>query len=100
MKQTHTPGPWTTWNDGIRASNGEQVATVHAVDADHSKRYGSGPSDANARLIARAPEMRAFVARVARQGCGCSSRALRENEPECDSCDARALLAAIDGTEA
>ena len=53
----HTPGPWTTWNDGIKAPNGEIVCTVHALDADHSKIYGNGQSDHNADLIARAPTL-------------------------------------------
>lgn len=69
--QGHTPGPWQTWNDGVKAANGEIVAQVFTVDADHAKRYGMGESDANARLIADAPRLATRVERLeaALRGC-------------------------------
>jgi hypothetical protein len=55
---TATPGPWQTWNDDIRGANGVTIACVYATDNDAGKRYGRGESDANAALIASAPELR------------------------------------------
>ncbi len=50
----HTPGPWTAWGTTIRANKGDYVASakyypIPGVDDDNS--------DANARLIAAAPEL-------------------------------------------
>jgi hypothetical protein len=94
-KTKHTPGPWEPYQDGIRASNGEIIATVHHVDADTGKFYGMGESDATARLIAKAPELLAMVQDFADTAYSTKPEyfdRLRVLESE-----ARALLAEIDG---
>ncbi len=51
----HTPGPWT-WNnyDTMRGANGRIVF-------QHSEHQGEPPSQADARLIATAPELLAVA---------------------------------------
>ena len=54
----HTPGPWERWDDGIKSiGDSIDICRVYAVPADDSTQYGSGESDANARLIAAAPDL-------------------------------------------
>lgn len=55
---THTPGPW--FNDGtdIMAEDNFCVATIHRPRMDDEGTYMSnGQANANARLIAAAPEL-------------------------------------------
>ena len=65
---THTPGPWTqdpNDSDMIFGPHGESVATVTAVLRDDvtGRPVWTTVDDANARLIAAAPEMLDLVAR-------------------------------------
>jgi hypothetical protein len=65
MNNGWTAGPWRTWEDGIRAATGEHIATVWSLgEVDEGKHYGRGQSDANARLIAAAPELAAELQSV------------------------------------
>ena len=66
MTDKHSPTPWNEYEDGVVCGTGEVVATVRHLDADTNKRHGAGESDANARLIAAAPELLAFVEQIAR----------------------------------
>lgn len=58
----HTPAPWSISGVGpksrtiYRATSGS-VYPVCDVTADNLNRYGAGDLDANARLIATAPEL-------------------------------------------
>lgn len=78
----HSPGPWK-WDGGLRIydATDEQVAKVEASDAD-------------ARLIAAAPELLDLVRRYER-GCCCHPTDGLDACPECR--EAAALLARIDG---
>ena len=60
----HTPGPWKV---ETRTQRGEFVQTSHITTPDGSHLANVGPCniDANARLIASAPDMLAFAKRVA-----------------------------------
>jgi hypothetical protein len=97
----HTPGPWKMYSGKLRPKFPTPIIEVQTVDgtpvvpwpgfddSDRSKREHL----ANARLIAAAPEMYAFVSAVL-DGCNdggyCS----------CWRCNqARALLNKIDGTD-
>lgn len=65
----HTPGPWTIVKESndaiIRYSDGELVSYVARI-YDTALCAEHGTIDANARLIAAAPEMRVFVERAGR----------------------------------
>jgi hypothetical protein len=51
----HTPGPWTVGRDFSIIAGSEEIAALYTNDgADDSKPY---PVEANARLIAAAPEL-------------------------------------------
>ena len=53
MKTKHTPGPWRVWENLIQVSpNGPSICYFEA---------GQQPSEANARLIAAAPELLAAL---------------------------------------
>lgn len=65
MPDNHTPGPW--FNDGtdIMAEDNFCVATVHRPRMDDEGTYMSnGRANANARLIAAAPELLAALKRI------------------------------------
>ena len=84
----HTPGPWTIENKGVILGSEDFPIAYMA--------FTSGEIDeANARLIAAAPEMLdiliAFVHDADKMGC--------DHEPapeECYICQARALLAKVE----
>ena len=110
----HTPGPWATDMDGLMVwgmSGQMRVADVRGFG--HLTGKGTmGLSDeeaiaileANARLIAAAPDMAEALREIAEQGCCFSDRQTAEHEcwrlaetiPNvnlCSSCIARAALA-------
>ncbi|MCK5605642.1 hypothetical protein KAR91_27355 [Candidatus Pacearchaeota archaeon] len=63
MAEKHTPGPWT-YNDytkTIRGPYNHWIATMDSFD-------GAVNNQANARLIAAAPEMLTFIEKVRLQG--------------------------------
>ena len=65
-----TPGPWVAHYGEIVSENGWVVATVHGPDRrDRGKERAAmlEYTDANARLIAAAPEMYELLRRSARQ---------------------------------
>lgn len=88
MRGGHTPGPWryqpTAGNHDYSVyaeqGNGRDVALV--------REFHEG----NARLIAAAPDLLAFVAEYARVSCECD-----DVPGGCGPCRARALLARIEG---
>jgi pimeloyl-ACP methyl ester carboxylesterase len=55
----HTPGPWTAWKEeeyhAIGSSNGRALALVYLCD--YPEEQGEKQAQANARLIAAAPEL-------------------------------------------
>lgn len=84
-KAKFTPGPWR-----FEESNG-------VIYGDHSRileRAGEANWTANARLIAKAPEMYALLERL---GQRCSADAGKMPHGDCEFCAALALLASIDG---
>ena len=58
--KTHTPGPWKI---EMRTRSGEFVRTTHITGTDGSHLANVGPCsiDANARLIAAAPDLLAAL---------------------------------------
>ena len=71
MNTKHTPGPWTVGivgRNGYLSQNLPQRAPLAVVEFDETEPLDSDTQDepmANARLIALAPEMLAFVGAVA-----------------------------------
>ena len=68
MEHKHTPGPWTADEFGYINAGGQQIADVHVYDSSncmdcgqcekHSARNEPKlPYEANARLMAAAPEL-------------------------------------------
>ena len=93
----HTPGPWRVEVDekgdiGVFADNYGLIC----YPAEDNYQV-------NARLIAAAPEMRAFVEQAAKHPCQCDYFYADDNgyptSDGCLMCDARALLARIDGQD-
>jgi len=88
-----TPGPWLISEQNpingvdarISATNGQAICTLF--------RQANG--DANARLIAEAPEMLEIVREFVETAADLDSH--RTCEPECHVWKARALLARIEG---
>jgi len=62
MGTTHTPGPWRGSNE-IRAEDGMIIAEVFAMEdcRDDGKYSHACEAEANARLIAAAPELLAAL---------------------------------------
>ncbi len=87
MHSTHTPGPWTAQPIGdeteanILGAGRELVATV---------------SDNDALLIAAAPELKDFLLDVPHNDMTATHR-LVKHVAGCRGCEARALLAKIEG---
>ena len=93
---THTPGPW-------RIGRGAQ-ADPFAIEAEartvaHVKHAGRDQTEANARLIAAAPEMLDALYDLVLQAddTGCSDDLIVTSARAIET--ARALLDRIDGTE-
>ena len=59
MTTKHTPGPWTTTGPNVRADNGALVATAQDHWNDH--KTPQEEKEANAQLIAAAPELLAAL---------------------------------------
>ena len=83
-----SPGPWThayagTGDYAVYDANGEHLCSVAAIPGDVATE------DADARLIAAAPELRALVRKLMGMDGGMA-------QPD-DYVSARALLARIDG---
>jgi hypothetical protein len=92
MGQRHTPGPWHAEWDGERWAIRAVASTVAEIYA--TEPYDKERDAPDARLIAKAPEMRAWIAGIAR-GSYAENRADIAGLTD----DARALLATIDGTD-
>ena len=101
--RTHTPGPWETadlhvkgnYARVVNATTGETIAIV--VD-DPCNLTPSAEAQANARLIAAAPDMLALLRRI----MACLSKDGRHNSEERQkdiAQEARALIARIDRAE-
>jgi hypothetical protein len=97
----HTPGPWTVepWAEdggfGIKSPHGLWFANVYPVP--------SHPAEANARLIAAAPEMYDFIRKVSIDCENDRERCEFGSGPRCDFHDldnhaeaARGLLAKLE----
>ena len=52
----HTPGPWDVDGVNITAKCGQVICETFSVEADYEKRFYP-TADANARLIAAAPDL-------------------------------------------
>ena len=86
----HTPGPWTNGtlvlNDGsVAVVNPDLRRRICRVDDD-------GDLEANARLIAAAPDLLALVLKAHKDLCGCQSFG-----EDCGWPDARAAIAKATG---
>lgn len=90
----HSPGPWRRDTTGgmkgdVRAANGRWVALCYGIGNQtgcYSEKFTRAVNDANARLIAAAPEMLALLRRV-----------MASDQRVYD--EIAALLARIDGDE-
>jgi hypothetical protein len=108
----HTPGPWVAEDrrkaalPNIRVVCGEkevaQMSHVHMRDHRWSDGWTNEQADAidmvglaNARLIAKSPEMHAFLERVVSQ-CHQGNLANDRCGDECLGCEAQAILREIE----
>ena len=83
----HTPGPWTVNGRSIDSIDRRIVATTEGIY--RRERARPAEQEANARLIAAAPELLTFVRTVLDH---------HDEDPIIDlKSDARALLARIEG---
>ena len=96
----HTPGEWT-WEhreDGIKVSVVDGFVTARFSRDNEKMRH---EAEANARLMAAAPEMYELVKQMMDEVgaiiCGCV--VLRPHEGKCRWCRAHTLIAKIDGEE-
>ena len=98
-KVAHTPGPWRVGGNYVFAQDGfvALVGCVHRTPAE---------GDANARLIAAAPDLLALAKRYASECRECDGEGrilvtFNDREAEYDSCDAcadiRAAIAKAEG---
>jgi len=107
MAGKHTPGPWH-WDSqddvidcgnlpALRAANGETICHF-GDDTDYYPTEGNPPSEADARLIAAAPELRAALEELYALVRGESPRLLDEDSGGDANLDIeiRNLLATID----
>ena len=88
---SHTPGPWSYENCGRSSGHEEHITTRHDTLPNIAQVFGSKRSQADAALIAAAPDLYAALDRIVRNcrdaDCGdhCSN--------SCMFCQARAALA-------
>lgn len=97
----HSPGPWK-WDDDkdlddeqlpvLRDASGNVVCDF-GVDVTYYPTAGTSPVEADARLIAAAPELLEFVRTKSVQMCHYAPFPCAECEP----CAARALIKRIEG---
>lgn len=90
MSSKHTPGPWDSYTENGKTTciNGDpQFGTIVCEMVN---------SEADARLIAAAPDMLALIRDVAAKDHG---HTMSNPKSLCLFCHARALLARIDGEE-
>jgi hypothetical protein len=86
MTTKWTPGPWKAYGTAIHAESGA-VAGAAMMNKQ---------ANANARLIAAAPEMAELLAMVARSAC-LDQRV--GNKCICFSCESKPILARINGED-
>ena len=90
MTTTHTQGPWTTQGGFVYDSESRIVCDPHALDDKAARRIPGREREANARLIAAAPELYAVLERALRE--------LRVHDMAYDVIrDAAAILAQAEG---
>lgn len=98
---SHTPGPWRPVKNPFRnegwfvlAGEGAEGASVSAMIASQSISQGQFKTEADARLIAAAPELLAALKEVIANHCG-------NDKLFCGSCtDARRMIAKAEGRDA
>src|SRR5437773_73840 len=104
----HTPGPWVydihEHSFYIFAANEEMVADGDPDDIGIARMRGTGrgadvvEQEANAALIARAPELLDFAKQhFASTHCICKFLGYVDKEPPCDRCKLGALIAKAEG---
>ena len=107
MAEKHTTGPWVPEWDVDRHSRLDCIACVEHHIFDAVDIYAPQASatveehEANVRLIAAAPEMYGFIEESAGVDCYFYDKYLNPVPcGTCRSCEARKLLARIDGEQA
>lgn len=85
----YTPGPWAVSRDAV--PDWHVQSSVYA-EASGVRVATAFESEGNARLIAAAPELAAFIVEYARVSCECD-----DVPAGCGPCRARALLARVEG---
>ena len=88
----HTPGPWTASADGFVFAAGQRVADANCDDQDMSE----GETDANARLISAAPDLR----QASQELYDRLQDYLEVSDEELRNSGSGGLVAAMDGMEA
>ena len=87
----HTPGPWKV-EDGIFVVGSDKLSIFGGASTKRSDEV----CEANARLIAAAPEMYDLISRYMHTWDGAHSDPADEPKPGCLVCEARTLLAKVD----
>ena len=101
MKTNHTPGPWLTFGHHVTADDpnrsGYTVAVAHVPNPSDNVRPAIGTREANAALIAAAPELLEALANLNYlTNCKCNNE--EAPQPHCDCCTcegSRMAVAAI-----
>jgi len=95
-KTNHTPGPWRTYRNphngtfllaGGDESKKQCYAILHSADST-SPEYMNNPTEANARLIAAAPELLSELKEADEEICHLCKR-LNPQHKNCTICDDR-----------
>ena len=90
----HTPGPWVIVGHQIEGPTKDQDGFDRVVAYVHLRQPRNGSAEANARLIAAAPEMLAVLRRLVAVDANPAADSLDVTRV---ADDARALLAKIEG---
>lgn len=99
--QKHTPKPWTASAVAVRAANGNLLCHCY----DSTGIGGRAAQQANARLIAAAPELLEFAETMgAEMNCICKGpidrvQKLMGTEVSCGKCQAEAAIRKVKGKQ-
>ncbi len=93
---SHTPGPWRIGNAGrtIFGPPTSLPSPVTIAEIAESNRLSPDRQQANARLIASAPELLDFAEKVALSAC---LEQINQGRCICFACEAGRLLAKVQG---
>ena len=96
----HTPGPWSTHREGFSTVYVEarlRQGVIQEVAACGPTEAGQEQQEANARLIAAAPELLDALEMVIKEQAPSYHECIDDGEPECAWCIARKAMAKARG---